>query len=163
LPLPTGHYPGITVTHFRFDDVRSYEDSSSGRWVFLRIGHLHSKNRRVFLFNNKASHRPDTRKNFALLWNITDDDQLRIKMNIFAFGIGNLGGPDLLIILLIVLILFGAKKLPDLARSLGQSMNEFRKAREDIDRELHNAGARPSEAATLPVRAATGKVSEPDR
>ena len=67
-------------------------------------------------------------------------------MNIFAFGIGNLGGPDLFIVLLIVLILFGAKKLPDLARSLGQSMNEFRKAREDIDRELHNAGARPSEA-----------------
>jgi len=84
-------------------------------------------------------------------------------MNIFAFGIGNLGGPDLLIILLIVLILFGAKKLPDLARSLGQSMNEFRKAREEIDRELHNSGARPSEAATLPVRAATGKVSEPHK
>ena len=84
-------------------------------------------------------------------------------MNIFAFGFGNLGGPDLFIILLIVLVLFGAKKLPDLARGLGQSMNEFKKAREEIDRELHNAGARASEAATLPVRAATGKVSEPDK
>jgi sec-independent protein translocase protein TatA len=62
-------------------------------------------------------------------------------MNILALGIGNLGGPDLFIILLIVLVLFGAKKLPDLARSLGQSMNEFRKAREDIDRELHNTGS----------------------
>jgi sec-independent protein translocase protein TatA len=62
-------------------------------------------------------------------------------MNILAFGIGNLGGPDLFIILLIVLVLFGAKKLPDLARSLGQSMNEFRKTREDIDRELHNVVA----------------------
>jgi sec-independent protein translocase protein TatA len=58
-------------------------------------------------------------------------------MNTLAFEIGNLGGPDLFIILLIVLVLFGAKKLPDLAQSLGQSMNEFRKAREDIDRELH--------------------------
>ena len=66
-------------------------------------------------------------------------------MNILAFGIGNLGGPDLFIILLIVLVLFGAKKLPDLARSLGQSMNEFRKAREDIDRELHNTEAPPSQ------------------
>jgi sec-independent protein translocase protein TatA len=56
----------------------------------------------------------------------------KIVMNILAFGIGNLGGPDLFIILLIVLVLFGAKKLPDLARSLGQSMNEFRKAREDM-------------------------------
>jgi len=60
-------------------------------------------------------------------------------MNIFAFGFGNLGGPDLFIILLIVLVLFGAKKLPELARSLGQSMNEFRKAREEIDKELHQA------------------------
>ena len=64
-------------------------------------------------------------------------DRFRIVMNILALAIGNLGGPDLFIILLIVLVLFGAKKLPDLARSLGQSMNEFRKAREDIDRELH--------------------------
>jgi sec-independent protein translocase protein TatA len=66
-------------------------------------------------------------------------------MNILALGIGNLGGPDLFIILLIVLVLFGAKKLPDLARSLGQSMNEFRKAREDIDRELHNTGSLASQ------------------
>ena len=75
-------------------------------------------------------------------------DQFRIVMNILAFGLGNLGGPDLFIILLIVLVLFGAKKLPDLARSLRQSMNEFRKARDDIDRELHNAAAQPSGAAT---------------
>jgi sec-independent protein translocase protein TatA len=61
-------------------------------------------------------------------------------MNIFAFGFGNLGGPDLFIILLIVLVLFGAKKLPELARSLGQSMNEFRKAREEFNKELHQAG-----------------------
>ncbi|HXM47319.1 MAG TPA: twin-arginine translocase TatA/TatE family subunit, partial [Pyrinomonadaceae bacterium] len=56
-----------------------------------------------------------------------------------------LAGPDLLIILSIVLILFGAKKLPDLARSMGQSMNEFRKAREDIDRDLKEAVAQPSQ------------------
>jgi len=67
-------------------------------------------------------------------------------MNILALGIGNLGGPDLFIILLIVLVLFGAKKLPDLARSLGQSMNEFRRAREDIDRELHNTGSQTSQS-----------------
>jgi sec-independent protein translocase protein TatA len=84
-------------------------------------------------------------------------------MNIFAFGIGNLGGPDLFIILLIVLVLFGAKKLPDLARSLGQSVNEFRKAREEIDRELHNPGAQPPGAPTVPIRAATGKAPEPGR
>ena len=82
-------------------------------------------------------------------------------MNIFAFGIGNLGGPDLLIILLIVLILFGAKKLPDLARSLGQSMNEFRKAREDIGRELHNEGLQPSQQVPCAAVPSAQQVTPP--
>ena len=69
----------------------------------------------------------------------------RIVMNILAFGIGDLGGPDLLIILLIVFVLFGAKKLPDLARSLGQSMNEFSKARQDLDDELYHPGPQPTQ------------------
>ena len=64
-------------------------------------------------------------------------------MNMLALGFGNFGGPDLFIILLIVLVLFGARKLPELARSLGQSMNEFRKAREEFDRELHTAANDP--------------------
>ena len=72
------------------------------------------------------------------------------SMNILALGIGNLGGPDLFIILLIVLVLFGAKKLPDLARSLGQSVNEFRKAREEIDRELHNTVTESSRSQPCP-------------
>lgn len=44
----------------------------------------------------------------------------------FGF-IRNLGTPELLIILVVVLLLFGAKKLPDLAKSLGTSAKEFRK------------------------------------
>lgn len=48
----------------------------------------------------------------------------------------NLGGPELIVILVLVLVLFGAKKLPELARGLGQSMNEFRKARDEFDREI---------------------------
>jgi sec-independent protein translocase protein TatA len=52
-------------------------------------------------------------------------------------SLGNLfGGPDMIVILLVVLLLFGAKKLPELARGLGQSLNEFRKAREDFEHEL---------------------------
>jgi sec-independent protein translocase protein TatA len=77
-------------------------------------------------------------------------------VNILALGFGNFGGPDIFIILLIVLILFGAKKLPDLARSLGQSMNEFKKAREDIERELHDAGKSssvPSSSSNCAVQA----------
>jgi sec-independent protein translocase protein TatA len=37
----------------------------------------------------------------------------------------NLGGPELLIVLAVVLLMFGAKKVPDLARSLGQAKREF--------------------------------------
>lgn len=39
----------------------------------------------------------------------------------------NLGGPELLIVLVVVLVLFGGAKLPKLARSMGQAQNEFKK------------------------------------
>jgi sec-independent protein translocase protein TatA len=51
----------------------------------------------------------------------------------------NLGGPDLIIILVIILVLFGAKKLPELARGLGQAMREFQKAKDEFGNELHKA------------------------
>jgi sec-independent protein translocase protein TatA len=43
----------------------------------------------------------------------------------------NLGMSEILIILLVLVLLFGAKKIPDLARSLGRSLNEFKKGREE--------------------------------
>jgi len=46
------------------------------------------------------------------------------------------GWPEILFILLIILVLFGAKRLPELAKGLGQSLNEFKKAREEFDREV---------------------------
>lgn len=48
---------------------------------------------------------------------------------------GSLGPTELIIILVIVLLLFGAKKLPDLASSMGRSIKEFRKASEEADAE----------------------------
>jgi len=47
------------------------------------------------------------------------------------FALANLGAPEILIILVVVLLLFGAKKLPDLARSIGASAKEFKKGVED--------------------------------
>jgi sec-independent protein translocase protein TatA len=44
---------------------------------------------------------------------------------------GRLGGPELIIVLVVVLVLFGATKLPQLARSLGASAKEFKKGVED--------------------------------
>ena len=66
----------------------------------------------------------------------------------------NLAGPDLIIILLIVLLLFGAKKLPELARGMGQAVREFSKAKDEFDREV----TRPPEPAP-PVAAA--KLDQP--
>ena len=49
----------------------------------------------------------------------------------------NLGVPELLIILFVVVLLFGAKKLPELARGLGQGIREFKKAASNTE----NAGS----------------------
>lgn len=45
----------------------------------------------------------------------------------------NLGPTELIIILVILLLLFGAKKLPELANSMGKSIKEFRKAADEAD------------------------------
>ncbi len=58
---------------------------------------------------------------------------------LFLAGIGPLGTPELLIIAILVLVLFGAKKLPTFARSIGRSMGEFKKAREEFETELTRA------------------------
>lgn len=56
----------------------------------------------------------------------------------------NLGVPELLIILFVVVLLFGARKLPELARGLGQGIREFKKAASNVE----NAGS--SEKAEEP-------------
>jgi sec-independent protein translocase protein TatA len=48
----------------------------------------------------------------------------------------NIGTPEILIILLIVLILFGAKKLPELAQGLGKGIREFKKSMKDVEEEI---------------------------
>jgi len=79
-------------------------------------------------------------------------------MNIIA-SLFNLAGPDLIVILLIVLLLFGSKKLPELARGMGQAVKEFNKAKEEIERELTKTadinvqpapGQQPRQPAELP-------------
>ena len=50
-----------------------------------------------------------------------------------------LGGWEIVLILAVVLLLFGAKKLPDLAKGLGQGIKEFKKATTDVQRDLQSA------------------------
>ena len=49
---------------------------------------------------------------------------------------GNLGASELLIIVLVVLILFGAKKIPELAQGIGKGMREFKKALRDVEEDI---------------------------
>jgi sec-independent protein translocase protein TatA len=55
--------------------------------------------------------------------------------------IGIPGGPELLVILGIAILLFGADKLPKLARSSGQAMGEFQKGRAELERELRESAS----------------------
>lgn len=63
----------------------------------------------------------------------------------------NLGGQEMIIIFVVILFLFGAKKIPELARGLGKSMGEFKKAREEFEREITKA------EDDVKVREAAGK------
>ena len=49
---------------------------------------------------------------------------------------GSIGMPEMVMIFILILLLFGPKKLPELARGLGKSMGEFKKARNEFEREL---------------------------
>src|SRR5438445_12536266 len=74
----------------------------------------------------------------------------------------NLGGPDLIIILLIILVLFGAKKLPELARGMGQAIKEFQKAKDEFSDELHKAGQTDATASKPNVQPAQSTVPRID-
>ena len=51
-------------------------------------------------------------------------------------GFGSIGMPELLIILVVVLLLFGAKRLPELARGLGKGIREFKDATKHVENEF---------------------------
>lgn len=74
-----------------------------------------------------------------------------------VFAIMGLGTTEILVILFIVLLLFGARKLPELARGLGKSVNEFKKGAAEAEKELKDAieaePAKPVEKKTETVKA----------
>ena len=62
-----------------------------------------------------------------------------------------IGGPEMIFIFGVLLLLFGAKKLPQLARGMGKSMGEFKKAREEFEDEIRKG------ADDLDLKDAPGK------
>ena len=51
--------------------------------------------------------------------------------------LGNMGGQEILIIALIILLLFGGKKIPELMRGLGKGVSQFKKGMDDIEQEIN--------------------------
>ncbi len=49
---------------------------------------------------------------------------------------GNLGAPEIILIVIAILILFGAKKIPELAKGIGKGMREFKKAVREVEDEI---------------------------
>lgn len=64
-------------------------------------------------------------------------------MNPLAFMGASPGAGEILLILLVVLMLFGAKKVPELARSIGRALSEFRRAAREMQDELLRADQEP--------------------
>jgi sec-independent protein translocase protein TatA len=58
--------------------------------------------------------------------------------NIFAF-IGGLGGTEVVLILFAILLLFGAKRIPELAKGLGRGIREFKDATKEIKSDIENS------------------------
>jgi sec-independent protein translocase protein TatA len=87
---------------------------------------------------------------------------LAVEMSLLA-SFMNLAGPDLIVILLIVLVLFGAKKLPELARGMGQAVKEFQKAKDEFNDELHKAGKSDTQVAKPDVKPAESTIARTDQ
>ncbi len=60
----------------------------------------------------------------------------------FAF-IDGIGGPELMMIMFVILLLFGADRLPDLARGFGRAVREFKKATSGVEQEVRRAMEEP--------------------
>ena len=79
---------------------------------------------------------------------------------------GPIGMPELIIILTIALIIFGPRKLPELGRSLGKSLGEFKRAsnelRHTLDEEIRLEEQRSAERPPEPARPETPKGEDPE-
>ena len=67
------------------------------------------------------------------------------------------GGPQVILILAIVIILFGAKKIPELARGVGLGIKEFKKASKEVAEEINNASTETPTVTPTPPASTTAQ------
>lgn len=60
-----------------------------------------------------------------------------------------IGTPEIFVIILIIVLLFGSKKIPELARGLGKGMREFKNATADIQEEIRKTATEVKQSANL--------------
>ena len=77
----------------------------------------------------------------------------------FAFGLPH--GAEWFWIALIVIVLFGADKLPKLARGLGKSLGEFKKAKDEFEKEIHSAASAPDTKPVTDQNRIGGNLPDP--
>ena len=87
--------------------------------------------------------------------------QQHMPMTSTIASILNFAGPDMMVILLIVFLLFGAKKLPELARGMGRAVKEFSAARDENEKEPNQSN--PSVATQPKLLDATSERSATTR
>lgn len=85
---------------------------------------------------------------------------MRAPAEILAF-FDSLGGPEVMLILVVILIFFGGEKLPELARGMGKAIREFKKAASDVEQEFKRAMDEPpaKQESTL-AKPAPGSVPQ---
>jgi sec-independent protein translocase protein TatA len=64
--------------------------------------------------------------------------------------LGSIGGPELFLILLIILVFFGARKIPEIAKGIGEGVREFRKAARDAQNEDDGSAKKTEPTAPKP-------------
>lgn len=77
------------------------------------------------------------------------------------FALFDLGGGQILLILALVLVFFGARKIPELAKGLGQGIKEFKKATREVTDEIQNAAEEPPQKRINPPSAPTQAQNAP--
>ena len=68
-----------------------------------------------------------------------------------TFAVFGLGGGEMILICVVVLVLFGAKRIPEFAKGLGKGINEFKKASREVTDEIERAGDDSRPAPKAPV------------